>query len=184
MECEPLAIQDVKRIIPDILSDERGYFSEMFKLDWFQRTVANVNFVQDNESLSIRAGTVRGLHFQVAPYSQGKLIRCSRGSIYDVAVDLRTDSDTFGQWVSTELSSETGEQIWIPPGFAHGFMTLQPDTIINYKVTAPYSSAHDRGVKWDDPAIGITWPTLERYFLSDKDRKQPPLRELPSPFAD
>lgn len=182
MQVEALAIDDVKRIKPKRLRDERGYFTEIFKSEWFKKTVSDVVFVQENESLSKQAGTVRGLHFQLFPFPQGKLVRCTQGAFLDVAVDIRTGSPTFGHWVSQELSAENGEQLWIPPGFAHGFMTLTADTVIHYKVTARYSAEHDRGLKWNDPAIGIQWPEMDRYFLSEKDARQPPLSELHACF--
>jgi dTDP-4-dehydrorhamnose 3,5-epimerase len=180
---ESLEISDVKRIRPKRFGDDRGYFSEVYKAEWFQNHVADVTFVQDNESLSKQVGTVRGLHFQLDPFAQGKLVRCTRGSLFDVAVDIRTNSPDFGKWVAAELSEENGDQLWIPPGFAHGFMTLHPDTVISYKVTSVYSAAHDRGVKWDDPAIGITWPKMDQYLLSEKDLKQPLLADVPPCFG-
>jgi dTDP-4-dehydrorhamnose 3,5-epimerase len=182
VQVEALAIADVKRLKPKRFGDERGYFSETFKAGWFRENVADVTFVQDNESLSKQVGTVRGLHFQLNPFAQGKLVRCTLGALLDVAVDIRTGSPTFGHWVSLELTAENGEQLWIPAGFAHGFMTLVPDTVINYKVTAPYSAEHDRGLKWDDPAIGISWPKMDDYLLSDKDVGQPQFSELPACF--
>lgn len=182
MQVDALTISEVKRLRPKRFGDERGYFSEIFKADWFCENVADVRFIQDNESLSEYAGTIRGLHFQLEPFAQGKLIRCTRGAFLDVSVDIRTGSPTYGQWVSAELSAENGDQLWVPPGFAHGFMTLAPETIINYKVTAPYSAEHDRGLRWNDPAIGIAWPLMENYVLSEKDGKQPLLSELPPSF--
>ncbi|MCW8280578.1 MULTISPECIES: dTDP-4-dehydrorhamnose 3,5-epimerase [Agrobacterium] len=183
MRLEALTIPGLKKITPARFGDSRGYFSEVFKREWFRENIADVEFVQDNESLSAQAGTVRGLHFQTAPFAQGKLVRCIRGRLLDVAVDIRMGSPTFGQWAAVELSPENGEQLWVPAGFAHGFMTLVDDTVISYKVTAPYSAANDRGVKWDDPAIGINWPKLEGYVLSEKDGKQPLLSELPEYFT-
>ncbi|NTA39819.1 dTDP-4-dehydrorhamnose 3,5-epimerase [Agrobacterium salinitolerans] len=183
MQLEAFTIPGLKKITPARFGDNRGYFSEVFKREWFRENVADVEFVQDNESLSAQAGTVRGLHFQTEPFAQGKLVRCIRGRLLDVAVDIRTGSPTFGQWAAVELSPENGEQLWVPSGFAHGFMTLVDDTVISYKVTAPYSTANDRGVKWDDPAIGINWPKLEGYVLSEKDGKQPLLSELPEYFT-
>ena len=182
VEAESLNIVDVKRVRPKKFGDSRGYFSEVYKAGWFQENVANVTFVQDNESLSQQVGTVRGLHFQSEPFAQGKLVRCIRGSLLDVAVDIRRNSPTFGEWVSAVLSAENGDQLWVPVGFAHGFITLSPDTVISYKVTSVYSAEHDRGVRWDDPAIGIEWPTMDQYLLSDKDKTQPYLADLPSYF--
>ncbi len=183
MQLEAFSISGLKKITPARFGDSRGYFSEVFKREWFRENVADVEFVQDNESLSAQAGTVRGLHFQTEPFAQGKLVRCIRGRLLDAAVDIRKGSPTFGQWTSIELSSDNGEQLWIPAGFAHGFITLVHDTVISYKVTAAYSSTHDRGVKWDDPAIGINWPKMENYVLSEKDAKQPLLSELPEYFT-
>lgn len=183
MQAVTFPIEDVKKLKPTRFGDKRGYFSEVFKDQWFRENIADVSFVQDNESLSAQAGTVRGLHFQSEPFAQGKLVRCTRGRLIDVAVDIRTGSPTFGHWVSAELSAENGYQLWVPTGFAHGFMTIVPDTVISYKVTAPYSAAHDRGVKWDDPAIGINWPKMSGHTLSDKDAKQPLLSELPEYFT-
>ncbi|THK34632.1 dTDP-4-dehydrorhamnose 3,5-epimerase [Ensifer sp. MPMI2T] len=182
MHFQSLSIPEVKLITPKKFGDDRGYFSEVFKDGWFRESIAEVGFVQDNESLSRQIGTVRGLHFQLEPFAQGKLVRCTRGALFDVAVDIRVGSPTYGKWVSAELSSENGAQLWVPAGFAHGFMTLKADTVINYKVTAPYSAEHDRGLKWDDPTIGINWPKMKAYVLSEKDSKQPLLSELPVSF--
>lgn len=182
MRAENADISGITKIVPARFCDKRGYFSEIFKLDWFREHVADVTFVQENESLSSLAGTIRGLHFQTAPFAQGKLIRCCRGSIFDVAVDIRHGSQTFGQFLTVTLTADAGEQLWIPAGFAHGFMTLVPDTVVQYKVTAPYSGNHDRGIRWNDPAIGIEWPEAESYLLSAKDENQPLLSDLPEYF--
>lgn len=184
MNFERLAIPDVIMIVPSRHGDHRGYFSEVFKDGWFRETIADVGFVQDNQSLSAAKGTVRGLHFQLEPFGQGKLVRCIKGAIFDVAVDIRTGSPTYGQWVGAELSDANGAQLWIPVGFAHGFATLEPDTIIHYKVTAPYSAKDDRGLFWNDPEIGIDWPIeADDAILSDKDRVQPRLADLPPAFS-
>lgn len=182
MQIEELAIPDIKLISPKRFVDPRGYFSEVFKDGWFREHVADVDFVQENESLSLAVGTIRGLHFQLEPYAQGKLVRCIRGALLDVVVDIRKGSPYFGQWVAVEISAENGHQVWLPTGFAHGFMTLEPETVIHYKVTADYSAAHDRGVKWNDPAIGIKWPVVAEPILSEKDKQQPLLSELPVCF--
>lgn len=182
MKFERLAINEVTRITPDRFGDNRGYFSEVFKDQWFRENIANVTFVQDNQSLSEALGTVRGLHFQLAPYAQGKLVRCIQGSVFDVAVDIRLGSPTYGQWVGAELSAENGAQLWIPEGFAHGFQTLEPNTILHYKVTAPYSAKDDRGLLWNDPTIGIEWPWAGDAILSAKDQVQPTLADLPVSF--
>jgi len=184
MKFERLSIPDVFKITPARFGDARGYFSEVFKEQWFRENVADVSFVQDNQSLSATTGTVRGLHFQLEPFAQGKLVRCIAGAIFDVAVDIRAGSPTFGKWVGTELSAENGDQLWIPTGFAHGFATLVPDTVIHYKVTAPYSAKDDRGLLWNDPDIGIVWPVSEaEAMLSDKDKVQPRLGDLALSFT-
>ncbi len=152
---------------------------EAFKDAWFRENIEGVTFVQDNQSLSRQVGTIRGLHYQKAPVGQGKLVRCLKGSIFDVAVDIRPESATFGQWVGETLTAEKGEQLWVPEGFAHGFCTLEPDTEVFYKVTNPYSREHDAGIAFDDPEIGIKWPIdLSTAVLSDKDKIQPPLASL------
>lgn len=184
MKLERLAIPEIVKITPARFGDARGYFSEVFKDEWFRKNVSDSTFIQDNQSLSSTVGTVRGLHFQLDPFAQGKLVRCTAGAIFDVAVDIRVGSPTFGRWVGVELTPENGDQLWIPPGFAHGFATLVPDSVIFYKVTAPYSAAHDRGLLWNDPEIGIDWP-LEtgQAVLSDKDKVQPRLADLTPSFA-
>jgi dTDP-4-dehydrorhamnose 3,5-epimerase len=183
-QLERLAITDIVKIVPTRHGDDRGYFSEVFKDAWFREHIADVTFVQDNQSLSAAKGTIRGLHFQLAPFAQGKLIQCIRGSVFDVAVDIRAGSPTFGQWAGAELSGVNGAQLWIPTGFAHGFVTLEPHTIVHYKVTAPYSAQHDRGLRWNDPAIGIAWPAeAAEVVLSEKDAAQPSLADLPPSFT-
>ena len=171
-------------IIPRKIEDERGYFSEIFKLNVFLERVPGVAFVQDNQSLSVRVGTVRGIHFQSHPAAQGKLVRCLAGRLLDFAVDLRTDSSTFGRWISVELSPEHNNQLWVPVGFGHGFCSLEPDTIISYRVTSYYSPENDKGVAWDDPDIAIDWPAIaDLETLSAKDRQQPSLADLPAYFS-
>jgi dTDP-4-dehydrorhamnose 3,5-epimerase len=183
MQASRLRIPEIVAIRPKRHEDHRGYFSEVFRDDWFRANVAKVSFVQENQSRSHQAGTVRGLHFQTEPASQAKLVRCLSGAIFDVAVDLRAGSPTFARWVGCELSEDDGRQLWIPAGFAHGFCTLVPDTVVNYKVSAVYSPAHDKGVRWDDKAIGIDWPPIaDAGTLSDKDRILPSLAELPEHF--
>ncbi|MGB0697017.1 MAG: dTDP-4-dehydrorhamnose 3,5-epimerase [Rhodospirillaceae bacterium] len=184
MRFEALALPGVVKITPQRHGDNRGYFMETFKDAWFRENIADVGFVQDNQSLSAEVGTVRGLHFQLDPFAQGKLVRCIAGALYDVAVDIRVGSPTFGQWVGVELSEENAAQLWVPTGFAHGFVTLLPDTAMHYKVTAPYSPSHDRGLRWDDPAIGIDWPVdLTTARLSEKDKIHPLLKDLPESFV-
>lgn len=183
MEIIQLAIPGVVRIEPRHIGDERGYFAEVFRADIFAKVCSDCTFVQDNESRSAKAGTVRGLHFQSAPHAQGKLVRCTAGALYDVAVDIRVGSPTYGQWVAETLTPQNGHQLWVPAGFAHGFCSLEPDTVISYKVTDYYSGECDKGVAWDDPEIGVTWPEIANpETLSGKDKVQPSLAELPAYF--
>ncbi|MDE1193069.1 MAG: dTDP-4-dehydrorhamnose 3,5-epimerase [Arachidicoccus sp.] len=176
---ETFSVSGVALIVPTRIGDSRGYFFESYKDGWFREHIANVGFVQDNQSLSAQVGTIRGLHYQKSPLPQGKLVRCLNGAIFDVAVDIRPGSKTFGQWVGANLTAEKGEQLWVPEGFAHGFCTLEPDTVVFYKVTNPYSHPHDAGIAFDDPEIGIDWPVdLSKAVLSDKDKTQPKLASL------
>jgi dTDP-4-dehydrorhamnose 3,5-epimerase len=171
-------------IRPRKIADDRGYFSEVFRLSTFAEQAGAIAFVQENQSLSRRMGTVRGIHFQIRPAAQGKLVRCLAGSILDVAVDLRTGSPTFGRYVSLILTPRENNQLWVPVGFGHGFCTLEPNSVISYRVTNYYSPEHDRGVAWDDPDIGIDWPEVaDPGTLSGKDRQQPRLAELPAHFS-
>lgn len=165
-------------------ADERGWFSETYNERTFAQLGIDVAFVQDNHSLSRRPGTVRGLHFQSPPRAQAKLVRCVRGRIFDVVVDIRAGSPTRGGWVSAELSAESGAQLFVPVGFAHGFMTLEPETEVIYKVSDFYDPACEGGVCWDDPALAIAWPQLGTApVLSPKDLLLPRLAELGSPFS-
>ncbi len=186
MDIERLAIPDVLILKPARFGDARGFFSETYN----RRRLAglgvglDVEFVQDNHSLSAEVGTVRGLHFQTPPHAQAKLIRVVRGAILDVAVDLRRGSPTYGRHVAAEISAAAGNQIFVPVGFAHGFCTLEPDTEVIYKVTDYYAPDCDKGVLWNDPDLGISWPVAaEAAILSDKDRRQPRLGELPEIFT-
>ena len=184
MQLSRLAIDDLVVIEPRRFGDDRGFFSEIFREEWFRREVADVALVQENHSLSRRAGTIRGLHFQAPDHPQGKLLRVARGRIWDVAVDIRLGSPTFGQHCAIELSAENGMQLWIPVGFAHGFCTLEPDCEVVYKVSDYYSAANDRGLAFDDPALGIVWPCdLASATLSEKDRRHRGLAELPDYFV-
>jgi len=184
MEVRELGLSGLLEVVPRRLGDDRGYFAEVWREDRFGSLAGDVGFVQENQSLSGRVGTVRGLHFQSHPAGQGKLVRCTQGAILDVAVDIRHDSPTFGQWIGVELTPEKLNQLWVPVGFAHGFCTLLPDTIVTYKVTSYYSPENDKGVAWDDPAIGIVWPdVVDADTLSAKDRVQPKLNELPAYFS-
>jgi dTDP-4-dehydrorhamnose 3,5-epimerase len=184
MEIRKTSLDDVLEVIPKLHEDGRGYFTETFREDWFTAHIAQVHFVQENQSLSRGAGVVRGLHFQTPPCAQGKLVRCVSGSIFDVAVDIRAGSPSFGQWTSVVLSAEQGNQLWIPEGFLHGFCTLVPDCVIAYKVTAYYNPPSDKGVLWSDPDLAIDWPVSpEAAELSAKDISQPRLADLPSYFS-
>jgi dTDP-4-dehydrorhamnose 3,5-epimerase len=183
MKLNHLAIADVVEILPVRHEDERGYFSETFRQDWFFENVARVDFVQENQSLSRDLGVVRGLHFQSHPFAQGKLVRCMTGAIFDVAVDIRTGSPTFGRWVAATLTAQDGNQLWIPSGFLHGFCTLATNTVVAYKVTNYYNRECDKGVRWDDADVDIAWPEVaDASRLSPKDAQQPPLRDLLSYF--
>jgi dTDP-4-dehydrorhamnose 3,5-epimerase len=181
---EATEIPDVKIITPRKFGDHRGFFSEVYNRKAFAEAGIELEFVQDNHSLSAQVGTLRGLHFQSAPFAQDKLVRVPRGRILDVAVDIRKSSPTFGRHVAVELSADNWRQLLVPIGFAHGFITLEPDTEVMYKVTNYYSAANDLGLAWDDPDIGIAWPLPpEGPTLSDKDRKHPRLRDLPTIFS-
>ncbi len=179
MKFQRLAIPDVILVTPKRFGDTRGFFSETFRENVFQENDITGPFVQDNHAYSAEAGVLRGLHFQRAPKAQAKLIRCTHGAIFDVAVDIRDGSPSFGQHVSVELSADNGAQLYIPEGFAHGYLTLTPDCHVQYKVTDYYSPGDEGGLAWDDPDIGVDWP-LEglSLALSDKDKKLPALKDL------
>lgn len=172
-------IDKIKILSPKIHGDHRGFFSEIFRSDW----VPGIEFVQENLSLSADVGTVRGLHYQEPPDAQDKLVMVVQGAILDIAVDIRHGSPTFGQSVAVELRAEDLNQLLVPVGFAHGFCTLQPNTMVLYKVSAPYSPACDRGILWNDPDLGIEWPVApDAATLSDKDRRQPRLKDVEPVF--
>ncbi|MGD9738405.1 MAG: dTDP-4-dehydrorhamnose 3,5-epimerase [Parvibaculaceae bacterium] len=184
MEVSPLAIKDVLLVTPRRIGDHRGFFSETFNKARFAELGIVGEFVQDNHSLSAETGTIRGFHFQSEPHAQDKLVRVSRGAVLDVVVDVRRGSPTYGQHVSAVLSAENWAQLWVPKGFAHGICTLEPDTEVLYKVTAYYSAESDKGLAFDDPALGVAWPVpADRAILSDKDRKHPRLADLPAYFV-
>lgn len=181
MEIRALAIEGLLEIIPRRFGDDRGFFSETYSRRAFADAGLDIGWVQDNQSYSAEPGVLRGLHFQLAPFAQDKLIRVLRGTIFDVAVDLRKGSPTFGKWESCVLSAKAWNQLLLPKGFAHGFMTLEPDVEVFYKVSAPYSPEHDRGIRWNDPALGIDWPLHGRQpTLSVKDAAAPLLAEIAS----
>ena len=183
MKVEALSIPEIKLVTPKIFRDDRGFFSETFNARELAAADIKEVFVQDNHSLSVARGVVRGLHFQIPPKAQDKLVRVMRGSILDVAVDIRAGSPTFGKHVTAILSADNWRQLWVPKGFAHGFCTLEPDTEVVYKVTEYYAPDCDRGIRWDDPALGIEWPIAAgEAILSAKDMKNPLLAELTSYF--
>jgi len=174
LEVRSLGIDGVLEIVPKRHGDARGFFVETYHAERFSQAGIDLRFVQDNQSYSAAAGVLRGLHYQLAPRAQDKLLRVTRGALLDVAVDIRRSSPTFGKWVALEITAEKGNQILVPKGFAHGFVTLVPDTEVLYKVTDTYSPENDRSIRFDDPAIGIEWPSLAGGFqLSDKDLRAP-----------
>lgn len=169
MKAASLEIHDVKLIEPDIFEDARGFFYESFNQQKFNQAIGNeVTFVQDNHSKS-KKGVLRGLHYQKSPFSQGKLIRVICGEIFDVALDIRKDSPTFGKWVSEVLSASNKKQLWVPEGFAHGFLALSKEVEIIYKTTQFYSKTHEKTIKYNDQRFAIKWPKMNQYFLSDND---------------
>lgn len=182
MQIEPTALQGVLILTPRRFGDARGWFVETWNASRMGEAGLDLAFVQDNHSFSATKGTLRGLHFQRPPRAQDKLVRCSRGAILDVAVDIRAGSPAWGKWVGVELSAENGRQLLVPKGFLHGFVTLTDDCEVQYKCTDLYSPDHDGAVRWDDPAIGIDWGVAEP-ILSDKDAKAPLLAEIGQPFA-
>ncbi|WP_411289116.1 dTDP-4-dehydrorhamnose 3,5-epimerase [Phenylobacterium sp.] len=174
----PLALPEVLLITPRRHGDARGWFSETWSRKAMLEAGVDADFVQDNQAFSARRGTLRGLHFQMAPHAQAKLVRVLRGAIYDVAVDIRQGSPTFGRWVGAELTAERGEQIWVPRGFAHGYCTLSDDTELVYKVDALYAPQAEGGLIWNDPDLGIDWPVAGDVVTSDKDKTLPRLKDL------
>jgi dTDP-4-dehydrorhamnose 3,5-epimerase len=174
-------LPEVMIIEPRVFSDERGWFSETYRRTDFEAHGIKLGFVQDNHSRSTGA-TLRGLHFQKEPAAQGKLVRCIAGEVFDVAVDIRKGSPTYARWISTILSAENRLMTWVPPGFAHGFLTTSEIAELEYKVTSEYSSNHDRSVLWNDPAIGIKWP-IDNPVLSTKDARAPLLRDADNNFV-
>jgi dTDP-4-dehydrorhamnose 3,5-epimerase len=183
MELTMLAIPEVKLIAPKIFRDGRGFFSETYNRRALDDANISANFVQDNHSLSVERGVIRGLHFQSPPHAQDKLVRVTRGSIFDVAVDIRKGSPTFGKHIAVILNVENWQQLWVPKGFAHGFCTLEPNTEVIYKVTDYFDAKRDKGLAWDDPELGIEWPVKpEEIILSDRDKVQPRLSDLPDYF--
>ena len=185
VKVETTHLQDVLILTPARFGDARGFFSESWNRNTLAQHGITLDFVQDNHSLSARVGTVRGLHFQSPPHAQAKLVRCGRGRLFDVAVDIRRGSPDYGRWVGVELSAENGKQLLIPAGFLHGFVTREPDTEIIYKCTDYYAPDCDGAVRFDDPEIGIDWglPAGTDAILSDKDAAAPLLRDFNTPFV-
>ncbi len=174
----------VVRVVPKRFEDARGWFVETYQRDRFRAAGVDAEFVQDNQSFSGPAGTLRGIHFQTPPHAQAKLVRCLRGRVWDVAVDLRNGSPTYGQSVATELTAARGEQFYVPAGFGHAFLTLEPDCEVAYKTSDFYAPECDTGIAWDDPDLAIAWPLEGRApELSDKDAKLPAFKDFVSPFA-
>jgi len=181
---EPLRIPAVGLVRASKLSDPRGTFAETYTVPGFEQIGIGCRFVQDTEPLSLKAGTIRGLHFQTPPVAQSKLIYVVRGAIFDVAVDLRRSSPTFGRWCGVRLAAGGSEQVFVPKGFAHGYCTLEDDTTVIYKVDELYDAQYDTGVGWNDPDIGVDWPLgPDRLTVSEKDAGLPMLRDISSPFS-
>lgn len=174
----PLALPEVIEVVPDRFGDHRGYFSVVFNRESYAENGISGDWMQDNESLSAQRGTVRGIHYQLPPHAQAKLVRVLKGTIFDIAVDLRRSSPRFGQWAGVELSAEKGNQLFVPAGFGHAFMTLTEDTQVQYKVDAGYAPESERSILWNDPGIGIAWPTAADPVLSGKDAEAPRLAHL------
>lgn len=180
MQVIPTALPEVLIIEPKVFGDERGFFLESFNQSAFNKaTGQDVQFVQDNHSRSGR-GVLRGLHYQKAPHAQGKLVRVVRGSVFDVAVDIRRGSPTFGHWVGVELSAENHRQLWVPPGLAHGFLVISESADFLYKTTAYYAPSEERSIAWNDPHLAIEWPMTKDLIISEKDRAAPTLLQQSS----
>ena len=183
LEVRDLGLPGVREIVPRRFGDARGWFVESWNAARFADHGLQFDWVQDNQAFSAEAGTLRGMHWQRPPTAQTKLVRCLRGRVYDVAVDIRAGSPTFGKWVGLELTGETGNQILVPRGFAHAYLTLTPDAEVAYKVDAPYSAADEGAFRYDDPAVGIEWPWDGELLLSDKDAAAPLLADVDTGFS-
>jgi len=182
-EVRSLELDEVKLVTPRRFGDARGWFSETWNAADWAAVGVDCKWVQDNHSYSRDVGVLRGLHFQCPPFAQAKLVRALKGRIFDVAVDIRAGSPTYGRWAAATLTGDGGEQLFVPRGFAHGFCTLAPDTEVAYKVDGPYASDHDAGLAWDDPDLAIEWPLDGAPLLSDKDGCQPSFADFRSPFS-
>jgi len=184
MQIDKTSLSGVLILTPKRFQDARGFFSECWNHESLAKQGLDLDFVQDNQSLSHTVGTIRGLHYQAPPHAQDKLVRCGRGALLDVAVDIRKGSPTYGDWVGVELSAENGKQLLIPKGFLHGFVTLEPDTEVLYKCTNYYNPQADGAIRFDDPAIGINWGIApEQALLSEKDAMAPLMQDFDSPFT-
>ena len=177
MKITPTKIKDVLIIEPDVFEDHRGWFTEIYNKEKFRDYEIDIDFIQDNHSFSLKKGTLRGLHFQNNPFAQAKLVICTRGAVLDVAVDLRKNSPSFKQWVAVELTAENKKQLFIPRGFAHGFILLEDNSEFHYKVDNKYSKEHEGSIRYDDPELGIDW-VVDNPILSDKDLNAPYLKDI------
>lgn len=183
MKIVEMAIIGVKMLQVSRHTDERGWLAETWSRPALRSAGIAVEFVQANTVYSRLPGTLRGLHYQSPPAAQGKLVQVIRGAVYDVAVDIRKGSPSYGRYAGVQLNGEEGWQLWIPPGFAHGYLTLEPDTQVLYYLTAPYAPKNERGVRWDDPVLAITWPQISGLVISDRDRSLPYFTDLPQDFS-
>ncbi|MGE7592962.1 dTDP-4-dehydrorhamnose 3,5-epimerase [Peribacillus frigoritolerans] len=183
MKITKTKLNGVMLIEPKIFGDHRGWFTEIYNEENFKKAGIDTIFIQDNHSFSATKGTLRGLHYQKDPKAQTKLVRCTKGSIFDVAIDIRKESPTYGEWYGVELSEENKKQLLVPKGFAHGFMTLTDDVEVQYKVDELYSPENDRGIIWNDPEIGIEWPMDIKPVLSAKDENAPLLKDAENNFV-
>ena len=182
MQIKATPLSGLVIIEPAVHRDSRGFFIETWRESWANEIDAGAPFIQDNHAYSTQAGVVRGLHFQAPPAAQSKLIWVTRGAIFDVAVDLRTNSPTFAKWFGLEISADNFLRLYVPRGFAHGYMTTRPDTEVQYKVDAFYSPQHEGGLLWNDPGIGVAWPNAEASIVSPKDAVLPGIADFSSPF--
>jgi dTDP-4-dehydrorhamnose 3,5-epimerase len=183
MQVVTTKLSGVVILVPQRFGDARGWFCETWNASRMRQAGFDLDFVQDNHSMSAAAGTLRGLHYQRPPYAQDKLVRCTKGAIFDVAVDIRRGSDTYGQWVGVDLTADNGHQLLVPKGFLHGFVTRAPDAEVQYKCTDVYAPDCEGGIRWDDPSIGIDWGLTAPPILSDKDRAAPNLANFVTPFV-
>lgn len=184
-KAQPNELPEIKILRPKKFGDERGFFSEVYRFDMNNDLGLADSFIQDNHAYSRDAGVLRGLHYQAPPFAQDKLLRVVRGSIWDVVVDIRNGSETYGRWMGVELSAENWQQIFVPKGFAHGYITLEKNTEVLYKVTNPYAPEHDFGIAWDDPDLAIDWKLEdgEQAVLSEKDTHHPRLKDAKKHFT-